>query len=149
MFWHEELRLYTAGSCDNELFGGLEDDNILSMHLESHIGLSSASLYDFNGKALWEDAPQEIKMKCVGWWLEVNGCFLSSSLAFFFGLLCRAGFPIITQTLRQARVKLKKAFRIFRWKDIPIKKRKHSCSSKVQVDGENLKKLETEENPYT
>ena len=66
---------------------GVQVDDILSMHLESHIGLFSAPLYDFNGKALWEHAPQEIsKMKCVGWWLEVNGCFLFFFF-FFFSLL--------------------------------------------------------------
>lgn len=31
---------------------GVQNDDILSMHLESHIGLFSAPLYDFNGKAL-------------------------------------------------------------------------------------------------
>lgn len=63
---NEELRLYTARSCEDELslvegegrgrggggVRGVQDEDILSMHLESHIGLFSAPLYDFSGKAL-------------------------------------------------------------------------------------------------
>lgn len=55
---NEELRLFGARSCEHELswggwgFRGVQNDDILSMHLESHIGLFSAPLYDFNGKAL-------------------------------------------------------------------------------------------------
>lgn len=82
---------------------GEQDDQILSMHLESHTGKCSAPLFDFNGKALWEHAPQEMsKMKCVGWWLEVNGCFsflffslvlfslLAFSLVYFVGLVSQS-----------------------------------------------------------
>lgn len=113
---------------------GVQDDNILSMHLESHIGLFSAPLYDFNGKALWEHAPQEIsKMKCVGWWLEVNGCFLFSLLAFslvyFVGLVSQSSdIPLSSKS------QIKKASHDLRREDIPIhkKQKKHSYSSKVQ-----------------
>lgn len=53
---HEELRPYAARSCEDELFlvafRGVQEDKILSMHLESHIGVFSLPLYDFNGKAL-------------------------------------------------------------------------------------------------
>lgn len=53
----EEIRLYAARSCEDELFKGggvrgVQDEDILSMHLESRIGLFLAPLYDFNGKAL-------------------------------------------------------------------------------------------------
>lgn len=52
----EDARFKSWTSCFFVLFfffgGVLEDDNLLSMHLESHIGRCSASLYDFNGKAL-------------------------------------------------------------------------------------------------
>lgn len=45
-------------------------------------------------------------MKCVGSWLEVNGCFSFFSL--FFGLLCRAGFPIVRHTLVKQEPKWKR-----------------------------------------
>lgn len=70
---------------------GVEDDEILSMHLESQIGWFSAPLYDFNGKALLEHAPQEISQ--MNWrWMDVF-------YFFSFGFLCRAGFPIVRLTL--------------------------------------------------
>lgn len=50
---NEELRLYDRVRMN--FLGGVRrehDEKILSMHLESHIGLFSAPLYDFNGKAL-------------------------------------------------------------------------------------------------
>lgn len=70
------------------------------MHLEFQIGLCLAPLYDFNGKALWGHVPLEISTMKYMWWLEMNGCFLFH-VVLVFGLLCRAGFPIITQALSQ------------------------------------------------
>lgn len=116
------------------------------MHLESHIGSFSASLYDFNGKALWEHAPQEMmKWNASGgdWrWMDFFKIF-SSSLAFFFGLLCRAGFPIIRNTLVKQQSELSFFFpKRPTWHSYPRNKKeygskKHSCISKVQVDGES------------
>lgn len=57
----------------------------------------------------------------------------------FFGLLCRAGFPIIRHTLVKQETRLKKkklSTTYYIREDIPILK-KHSYSSKVQVDGES------------
>lgn len=95
--WNEELSVYAARSCEDELsWGGrrVQDDNILSMHLESHIGLFSAPLYDFNGKALWEHAAQEKKSDEMRW-VVIGGewmfsflfSLLAFSLVYFVGLV--------------------------------------------------------------
>lgn len=76
-------------------------------------------------------------------WVVIGGEWMFSFflICLFFGLLCRAGFPIITHPL-SARVTLKGVLHL------PMKQ-KHSCSSKERADGENLKRLEKEENPFT
>lgn len=72
-----------------------------------------------------------------GWWLEVNRCLIFFFLiSLFFGLLCRAGFPIVSHSPLKEESNLKKAFRDFSYKHIPNKetKKQHSQSSKLQVD---------------
>lgn len=59
-------------------------------------------------------------------------------VSFFFGLLCRAGFPIVRHTLvKQESNKISFPQLETRGHSDPKKKnKKHSYSSKVQVDGE-------------
>lgn len=63
-------------------------------------------------------------------------------VSLFFGLLCRAGFPIIKQESNSKRLLSttydKRTFRSKKnKKQTKSKKKKHSYSSKVQVDGES------------
>lgn len=137
--FNEELRLYDHVRMN--FLGGVRrehDEKILSMHLESHIGLFSAPLYDFNGKALWKHAPQEIsKMKCVvigdEWMFPFS--LLAFSLVYFVGLVSQSseiplssksqifkGFPQLTMRGHSDLNNKKKR-----------KKKKHSCWSKNAV----------------
>lgn len=129
---NEELRLYDHVRMN--FLGGVRrehDEKILSMHLESHIGLFSAPLYDFNGKALWKHAPQEIsKMKCVvigdEWMFPFS--LLAFSLVYFVGLVSQSSdIPLSSKS------QILKAFHNLRREDIPILKKKKTKKRKKNI----------------
>lgn len=55
-------------------------------------GVPDRVVYEFNGKALWEHTPQEIRKMISGDWRWTD-VFFFILVSLFFGLLCRAGFP--------------------------------------------------------
>lgn len=57
-------------------------------------------------------------------------------VSLFFGLLCRAGFPIVRHTLLSSTSQSNMAVHMLRPEDIPIKQKqeKHSYPSRVKVD---------------